>query len=99
MSSTTVRISEGARRNLQELAKQECQPMQVMLEAAREQYRRRALLEEANAASAALRSDPGAWAEEQAKRAEGDAALADDQASFVHHASQPPSTGRVMPVT
>ncbi len=79
MSSTTVRISETARRKLRELAEKERQPMQVVLEAAIEQYRRRRLLEEANAAYAALRNDPNAWAEEQAERAEWEATLADSQ--------------------
>ena len=51
--------------------------MSVVLNKAVEAYRRQRILEQANAADAALRSDPKAWAEELAERREWETALAD----------------------
>lgn len=42
--------------------------MQTILNEAIDSYRRQKFLEEANAAFAALRSDPEAWGEEQQER-------------------------------
>ena len=44
------------------------QPMQTVLKEAIDRYRREKFLEEANRAFASLRSDPGAWREEQQER-------------------------------
>jgi hypothetical protein len=77
MSSTTVRVSERTHATLSDLAARSGLSMQEVLTKAVEAYRRQQFLEEANAAFAALRADPAAWAEEQAERAAWDATLAD----------------------
>jgi hypothetical protein len=77
MPGSTVRISGTAKLALSELAAQNGSPMSVVLERAIECYRRRCLLEEANAAYAALRGDPVAWQEELEERRAWDVALAD----------------------
>jgi hypothetical protein len=51
--------------------------MQVILDKAIEDYRRRCFLEEVNKAYAALRQNPGAWAEVEKERTEWDGTLAD----------------------
>lgn len=51
--------------------------MQQVLDQALELYRRQRILEETNAAYAALRADPAAWAEVEAERRAWDATLAD----------------------
>lgn len=80
MSSTTVRISEPTHQMLQELSEQMGMSMQGVLDRAIEDYRRKRLLEQANAGYAALRGDPQAWQEELAERAEWESTLADGQA-------------------
>jgi predicted transcriptional regulator len=77
MATATVRIAEATRKKLRELAAEENQPMHVILEKAIEFYRRKRFLEEANAAFAALRSDPEAWKSELEERAAWDQTLAD----------------------
>lgn len=77
MATSTVRISGHAHRALRELAEKTGQPMQAILDKAIEEYWRRAFLEEANAAYAALRAHPDAWNEELAERGAWDATLAD----------------------
>jgi predicted transcriptional regulator len=62
MTTTTIRVSLRARDLLQELARASGSSMQVVLEQALEQYRRQQLLEATNAAYAALRAAPEAWA-------------------------------------
>jgi hypothetical protein len=52
--------------------------MSVVLDRAIELYRRQALLEQANAAYAALRASPEAWQEELGEREAWEATLADD---------------------
>ncbi len=54
--------------------------MSVLLEKAVEAYRRQCIFQQANAAYAALRSDPKAWAEEVAERQEWEGSLGDDLA-------------------
>jgi hypothetical protein len=76
--SLTVRISGAAHRTLKNLAAQSGEPLQMVLDRAIEAYRRQRFFEEANAAYAALRSDPDAWQEELAERAAWDATLRDD---------------------
>jgi hypothetical protein len=78
MPNRSVRINEQTRTTLLELASQTNQPMQEVLARAVELYRRQRLLEETNAAYAALRADPQQWREMQAERAPWDAALADN---------------------
>lgn len=78
MASTTVRIQDKTHATLGEIAAQTGQTMQEVLAKAVEVYRRQLMLEQTNAAYAALRADPNAWAEEQAERAAWDATLADD---------------------
>ena len=51
--------------------------MQAVLDEAIEHYQRERLLDEANAAYARLKSDPKAWKEELAERAQWDGTLAD----------------------
>ncbi len=77
MSSTTVRVSEPIHRILRELSAQLGKPMQGVLEQAIEDYRRKCLLQRANAGYAALRSDPPSWAEERAERAQWESTLSD----------------------
>lgn len=80
MSSTTVRVSAPTHRTLQELSEQMGIPMQGVLDRAIEDYRRKRLLEQANAGYAALRDDPQAWQEELAERTQWESTLADGQA-------------------
>ena len=75
--STTIRVSEKTRTTLHELARDVGLPMAEVVEQAIEQYRRQHILDAANAAYAALRADPAAWAEVQAERTVWDATLAD----------------------
>ena len=68
MPSTSIRIDEQALAVLRELARRQRQPVQTVLKQAIDSYRREKFLEEANAAFAALRSNPEAWVEEQQER-------------------------------
>ncbi len=77
MSTTTIRVSEKTRTIVHDLAVSAGVPMTAIVERAVELYRRQQILEQANAAYAALRADPEAWAEVQAERALWDATLAD----------------------
>lgn len=69
MAGTTVRVSPETRDALREMARELNEPMQNILAQAVEAYRRRWILEATNAAYAALREDPEAWAEVLAERA------------------------------
>ncbi len=71
----TIRVSDDLHSVIRELANGES--MQGVISKAIELYRRQALLEKANAAFAALRQDPAAWAQEQAERAEWDGKVGD----------------------
>ena len=77
MSQTTVRINETTHALLKELSKKEHTSMQLVLEHAVEEYRRRKFLEDVNAGYAAARADPGTWAEIEAERAAWDQTLGD----------------------
>ena len=68
MASTTIRVSIRTRDLLQELAQTSGRSMQAVLEQALEQYRRQQLLEATNAAYAALRAAPEAWADLEHER-------------------------------
>ncbi|HQU42807.1 MAG: toxin-antitoxin system protein [Planctomycetia bacterium 21-64-5] len=77
MATVTVPISEASHKVLLELASHGGEPIERLLDRAIEEYRRSRLLDETNAAFAALRSDEGAWREELAERQDWDATLAD----------------------
>jgi predicted transcriptional regulator len=77
MSTTTIRVSTRTRDLLQELAHRSGGSMQVVLERALEQYRRQQLLDAANAAYAALRTDAKAWADLERERSDWDQTLSD----------------------
>ena len=68
MATTTIRVSLRAHDLLQELAQTSGSSMQAVLEQAIEQYRRQQLLEATNAAYAALRAAPEAWANLEQER-------------------------------
>lgn len=77
MASLTVRISERAHRILQSLADETKQPMTEILAQAIEEFQQNRFWEQTNAAFAALRNDPQAWAQEQEERRAWEATLAD----------------------
>ncbi|MBI4505722.1 MAG: ribbon-helix-helix protein, CopG family [Chloroflexi bacterium] len=77
MPGTTVRVSERTHHLLRDLAARTGEPMQAIIERAIEDYRRRRFFEEVNAAYAAERRDPVAWAAEEEERALWEATLAD----------------------
>jgi hypothetical protein len=79
MPGATVRIKQETQAVLRELASETEKPMQDLLAEAVEAYRRDRILQLTNAAYAALRADPKAWAKEQEERSAWDATLADDQ--------------------
>jgi hypothetical protein len=70
-----IRVPDSTYQIIRELAGDGS--MQAVVIQAVEAYRRQRILEQANAAFAALRQDPAAWAQEQAERAEWDATLGD----------------------
>jgi predicted transcriptional regulator len=72
-----VRISDHTREALREMAHAEQESMQSVLEKAVEQYRRRRLFEELDAAYAKLQEDPEAWRSIEDERKAWDATLGD----------------------
>ncbi|MEN2996929.1 MAG: toxin-antitoxin system protein [Acetomicrobium sp.] len=77
MASSTVRIDSSTHKMLQSLSAQTGRKMQEILGEAVEMYRRKLLLDKANAAFAALKADSEAWKEEQEERAAWDVTLLD----------------------
>jgi len=77
MASSTVRIDSATHKMLQSLSAQTGLKMQEILGEAVELYRRKLLLDKANAAFAALKADSEAWKEEQEERAAWDVTLLD----------------------
>ncbi len=77
MASSTVRIDSSTHKMLQSLSAQTGRKMQEILGEAVELYRRKLLLDKANAAFAALKADSQAWKEEQEERATWDVTLLD----------------------
>lgn len=75
--TTTIRITEKTHRALHSLAREVGTPMAEVVDQALELFRRQLLLNQANAAYAALRADPDGWVEVQAERAAWDATLVD----------------------
>ena len=62
MGHTTIRVSDATRDVLRSLAAAERKPMQAIVVAALEAYRRERFLGAVNRGYAALREDPVAWA-------------------------------------
>ena len=77
MASTSVRISEPARKVLQSMAKQEGQSMQSILEKAVEHYRREQVLLQTNKAFSQLKQKKNEWHQELKERATWETTLAD----------------------
>ena len=77
MGSAMVRISDQTREALREIAHVEQQSMQAVLEKAVEQYRRKRLFQELDAAYSKLREDPEAWRSLEAERKGWDVTLED----------------------
>ena len=67
--STTIRISRKTHEVLKELASQQTESMQAVLDAALEKYRHDIILSQLNEDYAALRKDKKAWKEELKERA------------------------------
>jgi hypothetical protein len=74
-----VRISDRSHQVLKELSTLSGDSIQGILEQAVESYRRRALLDRANAGFAALKADAKAWACEQEERSLWERTLSDGQ--------------------
>lgn len=77
MTTVTVPISEASHKILLEIASHGGESIHALLDKAIEEFRRSRLLDETNAAFAALRSDEAAWQEELAERRDWDVTLAD----------------------
>jgi hypothetical protein len=75
--SATIRITNRSRETVRALARDMGLQQQEVLDRAVEAYRRQLFLQGANAAYAALRDNPAAWAAEQAERAVWDVAVGD----------------------
>jgi hypothetical protein len=77
MSEPTVPLSEKAHRILMELTQQTGQTATEILDKALDAYRRKLFFEQVNAAYAALRADPVAWAEVEEERRSMEGCLMD----------------------
>lgn len=77
MLTTTVRVAESAHQTLKSISAETGEPMATILEEAIEQYRRKRMFEEANAAWAKMRADSKEWAEELEERRLWEATLMD----------------------
>jgi predicted secreted protein len=75
--SLTVRITRESHKTLRSMAKQSGVSMQVLLEEAVEELRRKRFFREFNAAYRRLRSKPTAWKEEQRERRMWEGTLGD----------------------
>ena len=78
MATTTVRIRQETSDALRVLAAETGRSVQDVAADAVEAYSRELLLEQANAAYAALRADPAAWRDEIEERSAWEVTLADD---------------------
>lgn len=74
---SNVRISESTHSALRSLAAEHGESMQVVLDKAVEEYRRRCFWDQVDEAAGQLRKDAAAWNEELAERHAWDATLAD----------------------
>ncbi len=79
IKSTTIRVTNQARETLRQLSKITGKRQQDVVDEAVEAYRRQVLLDRANAAYAALRSNAKAWEAELQDRQAWDATLGDGQ--------------------
>ena len=77
MAQATISVQEETLNTLEQLARQEGQPVESVLAEAVEAYRRQRFLEHANAAFARLREDPQAWQDELDERKMWDTTLSD----------------------
>ncbi len=75
--ATTMRITERSHETLRRLSDEAKLSMQEIADRAIEEYRRRQILEQTNAAYAGLRLDPEAWQQELEERADWEDTLAD----------------------
>jgi predicted DNA-binding protein len=75
--STTIRVTSRARDTVRELSQITGKRQQEVVDEAVEAYRREVLLEKANSAYAALRSDSTEWDKELEERAAWDTTLTD----------------------
>lgn len=76
-SGSMMRVPDATHAILRELAEETGKPMQTLLVEAVEALRRRHMLEQTNAAYAALREDPAAWQAELDERQAWDVTPAD----------------------
>jgi len=81
MPSTTIRISESSRKMLRELAQQEGESLQAVIDRAIENYRRQRFLEGLHNDFAALRNDDEGWKAEGEERSAWDVTMADGERS------------------
>ena len=77
METTTIRVSGKTRDVLRVLARDSGKAIQDVIDEAVELYRRQRIIEQANAAYAALRDDPEEWQAEIEERAAWDATIGD----------------------
>ncbi len=78
MSTTTIRISTDAHAILKQIAQEENEPMQSVLNRILQKHRREQLLHKTNVAFSELQKNSDQWAEEQRERVQWDQTLADD---------------------
>jgi hypothetical protein len=76
-SGTTVRVRDHVHATLQSLSSEMGESIQDVVEEAVEAFRRQRMLDQHNAAYAALKADPQRWQEELAERRGWDRANAD----------------------
>ncbi|MBI4202041.1 MAG: toxin-antitoxin system protein [Chloroflexi bacterium] len=81
METTTVRVGRQTLEVLRRLSEESGEAKQQVLARAIEAYRRQRMLEQHNAAYAALRADPEAWREEQEECRLWEVTLSDGQAA------------------
>jgi hypothetical protein len=77
MSGATVRVRRDTHESLRELARETGEPIQDIVSAAVELYRRQRILDATNAAYAALRANAKAWNDELQERAGWEATVGD----------------------
>lgn len=78
MESSTVRVRARDKKTLKQLSTETGKKMQDLVGEALELYRRKLFLKKANEAYAALRSDQGAWRQEEEERVAWENTLLDD---------------------
>ncbi len=78
MQTTSIRISTNAHATLKQIARDESESMQSVLDRLLRKYRAEQLLHRTNTAFSNLRDNPDEWEHELEERAVWDQALADD---------------------